>query len=152
MVAVWSLDRAQQAAAAAAGGGSGGSTRAAAANGPAAKAGGSSTKEAPAELMFKHVGHKGGVSQSAASGCVGGWVGGWWGTQCCLGGHAAAAAAASPCGQDNTRTVSTNISYCIANPFTCTPVELLTCSLKRLGPEHALPSLCLCVHMHAESG
>lgn len=66
LVAVWSLDRAQQAAAAAAGGGS---TRAAA-NGPA-KAGGSSMKEAPPELMFKHVGHKGGVSQLHAL-----WMGG----------------------------------------------------------------------------
>lgn len=57
LVAVWSLDRAAGATAAAAAG----SSRAAA-NGSSSKAGSSSgsSKEAPPELLFKHVGHKGG--------------------------------------------------------------------------------------------
>jgi hypothetical protein len=53
LVAVWSLDRAHQAA-----GGSSTRGNAASRAGPSNVAG----REAPPELLFKHVGHKGGVS------------------------------------------------------------------------------------------
>lgn len=72
LVAVWSLDRAPQQTAAAAAGAATTSSRAAAAaahgsnraggSGGAAGGSSSSSREPPPELMFKHVGHKGGVS------------------------------------------------------------------------------------------